>query len=337
MAWLENAINFIKGGFNDLKNIVLKNTEDLGPSFSPTKFKYGEEGYARQGFSKINPLKEGSSTKINKTTDVFSKMEKAINDPEYFIRRKTGAEFANDTLKYASANGIEDEAYNNLMRKTLEDTDFFVKMNANDTFMRNVTSKMNDKDFQQQYLKTQYNTGRFNKQYGYSAKTYDDLTDTQKTRLASDLQKQIDFVNFQYGNGMEEVGKSYNRGLITKQLGDIDSKGYKKQEAKELKKAKKIGFGEEKQAYQDFIRKTYDEGGSLINEAEFYKQTYGYDTEEINTIMKDMKNAKAISSGNPDHSGIGLWQKIKDHPRISTAMAVGTVWGVSELTEDDSL
>ncbi len=53
--------------------------------------------------------------------------------------------------------------------------------------------------------------------------------------------------------------------------------------------------------------------------------------------MKDMKNAKAISSGNPDHSGIGLWQKIKDHPRISTAMAVGTVWGVSELTEDDSL
>lgn len=312
-----------------IKNFFLKNTEDLGPMFSP--FKYGEEGYARSGYTKINPLDNKSKSKINRTTDIFSQMEKAIKNPEYFIHRDTGIDFAKDTLKYASVNGLEDEAYNNLVRQTLQDTDFLVKMKSDDEFMRGVIAKMNDSEFQEQYLKSQYNTGRFNKKYNYGTKNYDELTDAQKQRIATDTQKQIDFVNFQYGNGMEEAGKAYNRGLITKQLGDIDSKGYKKRQSKELKKAKKIGYGEQKQAYQDFVRQTYDEGGTLINEDEFYRQTYGYDAEEINTMMKDMKNAKAISSGNPDHSGIGLWKKVG----IGAAVAGATAWGISEVAEDD--
>lgn len=49
------------------------------------------------------------------------------------------------------------------------------------------------------------------------------------------------------------------------------------------------------------------------------------------------KNAKKVSSGNPDHSGIGLWQKVKDHPVIATSVVMGTAWGISELVEDDSL
>lgn len=67
---------------------------------------------------------------------------------------------------------------------------------------------------------------------------------------------------------------------------------------------------------------------------------YGVDIEQMSDPLNSQVNkvnAKGVSSGNPDHSGIHLWQKIKDHPRISTAIAIGTAWGVSELTEDDSL
>lgn len=57
----------------------------------------------------------------------------------------------------------------------------------------------------------------------------------------------------------------------------------------------------------------------------------GIENSEIKRLSKE------LASGDPDHSGIGLWKFVKNHPRISTAMAVGGAWGISELAEDDSL
>lgn len=68
----------------------------------------------------------------------------------------------------------------------------------------------------------------------------------------------------------------------------------------------------------------------------FTKQ--GYDA----TTAKELKTeynklvSKNIASGNPDHSGIGLWQKAKKHPVIATSLVTGTAFGISELTEEDS-
>lgn len=58
--------------------------------------------------------------------------------------------------------------------------------------------------------------------------------------------------------------------------------------------------------------------------------------DSLNSQMNKI-NAQSISSGDPDHSGLGLWQLAKNHPVISTALATSAIYGVTELTEEDSL
>lgn len=53
---------------------------------------------------------------------------------------------------------------------------------------------------------------------------------------------------------------------------------------------------------------------------------------EYNSII-----SKNIASGDPDHSGLGLWKFAKKHPVIATATVLGTVHAVADATEEDGL
>lgn len=54
---------------------------------------------------------------------------------------------------------------------------------------------------------------------------------------------------------------------------------------------------------------------------------------------KDVANAQGVVDNATGKDGIGLWGKAwgfaKNHPAIATGAAVGAVWGISELTEED--
>ena len=68
----------------------------------------------------------------------------------------------------------------------------------------------------------------------------------------------------------------------------------------------------------------------------FTKKGYNAsDAAELKTEYNKLVS-KNIASGNPDHSGINIWEKAKKHPVIATSVVMGTAFGVSELTEDDS-
>lgn len=61
----------------------------------------------------------------------------------------------------------------------------------------------------------------------------------------------------------------------------------------------------------------------------------------INNAVHDTGMASKVINDGTGKDGIGLWGKAwntaKNHPVITTAGVLGTAWGISELTEDDSL
>lgn len=66
----------------------------------------------------------------------------------------------------------------------------------------------------------------------------------------------------------------------------------------------------------------------------FSKQSY--DKSTVRQIESEYKRiSRQIASGDPDHSGIGLWRFAKKHPAIATGVVMGTAWGVSEITDED--
>lgn len=54
---------------------------------------------------------------------------------------------------------------------------------------------------------------------------------------------------------------------------------------------------------------------------------------------KDIANAQGVVDSATGKDGVGVWNKAwgfaKNHPVIATGAAVGTAWGISELTEED--
>lgn len=90
-------------------------------------------------------------------------------------------------------------------------------------------------------------------------------------------------------------------------------------------------------AYKEYINKnlveTPDINGSRWQAPKGFTDwatEQGIEDSEIKRISKE------LASGDPDHSGINIWQKAKDHPVIATSLVMGTAWGISELTENDS-
>lgn len=87
-----------------------------------------------------------------------------------------------------------------------------------------------------------------------------------------------------------------------------------------------------KKAYTNFVKKQEQKVKNMFGDIDSISNPNG----KIN-VDYDKAAAQDVLDNATGKDGIHLWQKIKDHPRISTAIAIGTVWGVSELTEDDSL
>lgn len=99
------------------------------------------------------------------------------------------------------------------------------------------------------------------------------------------------------------------------------------------------GNRKEKAAYQAYMREQqqrYDQ----VNKRLGYNPKVQRDANgELIDGEKDLGMAQKVLNDATGKDGIGLWGKAwgfaKNHPVITTGAAVGTVWGVSELMEDD--
>lgn len=227
-------------------------------------------------------------------------------------------------------------------KEVLEDSDSLFKYGGQqtETVYKNINNLVNNEKRYQDFIERQYNLGKKGmfSGTGFEANTYADLTDAQKSTIQRKAKESLDGFNTKFNGeaGFQGAQKQYNQNMIVKQIGiEPNSKEFDKRVKSSLKSAKKKGFEEEKQAYVDYLKKSYDNGESPMSERQFYSKEYGWENSDIdNKIGK--KVANSIASGNPDHSGINIWQKAKDHPVIATSMVMGTAFGISELTEDDS-
>lgn len=241
-----------------------------------------------------------------------------------------------------AAHSMKNAMLDKATKEVLEDSDSLFKYGGQqtETVYKNINNLVNNEKRYQDFIEKQYNLGKKGmfSGTGFEANIYADLTDAQKSTIQKKAKEYLDSFNTKFNGeaGFQGAKKQYNQNMIVKQIGvEPNSKEFDKKVKSSLKSAKKKGFEEEKQAYVNYLKKSYDNGEAPISERQFYSEEYGWETSDIDDKI-GKKVANTIASGNPDHSGINIWQKAKDHPVIATSLVMGTAWGVSELTEDES-
>lgn len=85
-----------------------------------------------------------------------------------------------------------------------------------------------------------------------------------------------------------------------------------------------------KQAYKDHINRQWKQQESRI------VNTFNGRSASASIGGNETDIAQDVLDNATGKDGVGLWQKAKEHPIIATTAVLGTVWGISELVEDDS-
>ena len=172
------------------------------------------------------------------------------------------------------------------------------------------------------YFDTEYNNKIVNFQDKYLPTGTLDVGPQQKLNYNIGLQKR--YLNTKQGSSQLEMihgmsgskkGESIIDAAIRKNADDADTLN----------------------AYRDHLNKRLIDTPDIKGKWEAPQSFNDWATEQGIEDSEIKRLSKELASGNPDHSGIGLWQRAKKHPVITTSLVMGTAWGVSELTEDDSL
>ena len=162
-------------------------------------------------------------------------------------------------------------------------------------------------------------------------------TTNNTVREAIDIHERAKDLNFNYG--MQKRYINDNVAVLDFATSDtVDISGINK----EISGSR---YAKDLNAYRSFLNKKLmnvpDKNGTWSNPENIYDYftKKGYTAEDAENIRREYDKliSKRISSGNPDHSGIDIWGMAKRHPVIATSIVMGTTFGISELTEDDSL
>lgn len=196
-------------------------------------------------------------------------------------------------------------------------------------YRREMSSKVRDTNAQKKSLQEE-----FNKQFSDRISSFENLYTPAGNPDIGPIQR------LNYNQGLQKRYLNTKQG--SKQLDMIEgySNSNKKNKSETIIESA-IRKNEEGRAayegYQSYLKKSIIDTPELSNTKwsapdsfETWASKEGYSTEEIKNLSKH------IASGNPDHSGINIWEKAKKHPVIATSLVMGTAWGISELTEDDS-
>ena len=349
MGFIDKGIDFLsslaKGGKEFVQSAV-KKTPDYINNNGINKMFYKE-------------LSSGQDDIIKKYgSDFIKEMDGKEIIPRFDDLSKTQrGEILNNYRKEMSSKVKDTNAFNALDYEKFDP--------GSQKHLDSVYRTMNSEGFSDRYMQHQIelgNSGMFGK--SYSNFDFSDggknLTNAQKKSLQEEFNKQFSdrissFENLYTPAGNPDIGPiqrlNYNQGLQkrylntkqgSKQLDMIEgySNSNKKNKSETIIESAIRKNKEGKAAYkgyQSYLKKSIIDTPELSNTKwsapdsfETWASKEGYSTEEIKNLSKH------IASGNPDHSGIGIWQKAKKHPVIATSLVMGTAWGVSELTEDDS-
>lgn len=134
---------------------------------------------------------------------------------------------------------------------------------------------------------------------------------------------------------VQETAEAVQEGVVQKAAKrmewrniDFDSRA----KATKLFNASDARGGNLKDAVKDSIKRGASE------ESDTVKKAYGMLNEMNNEGMRftdDLSSADDVLKNGTKKDGIGLWGMIKKHPYVAGGIALGGVYGVSEMTDDD--
>ena len=408
MAWLENIVNFVKGGIDDVRKLWINGSQKVsGMAFNADEFydtvnnvaarKGGENGFVmlKEARDTMKDQLDTMSLKLyNNKYNVSSQMdlEKAYSNmyDEQFIRRAFdqqiyaaekgkglfGKEYKNFDFSDMGKNLTEDQR-KTLMKdfradydKRLEDIysayvpdNMVLSQNAKlnskgqstngEAWIEKVKGEVVDNESivvdnttppissNRPVNTTELSVGGGLNSYrtnGVNGPTVPLLESASSNPVerAVELHPKAGDLNFNYGMQKKYINDNVSV-LDFATSADSDLRGINKA-------INKSSHSEELNAYRSYLNERLMNVPSKSGTWEKPDDIYSYftkkgynasDATELKTEYNKLVS-KNIASGNPDHSGINIWEKAKKHPVIATGVVMGTAFGISELTEDDS-
>lgn len=350
MGFIDKGINFLsslaKGGKEFVQSAV-KNTPDYISNNGINKMFYKE-------------LNSGQDDIIKKYgSDFIKEIDGKEIIPQFDDLSKTQrGEILNNYRKEMSSKVRDTNAFNALDYEKFDP--------GSQKHLDSIYRTMNSEGFSDRYMQHQIelgNSGMFGGKYNNFdfSDSGKNLTNAQRETLQKEFNKQYSDKTYAFENlytpmGPSDIGPSqrlnYNQGLQKRYLetkqgsqqldmitGFSNSNKKNKSETIIESAIRKNEEGRTAyEGYQSYLKKSIIDTPELNNTKrwsvpdsfETWAGKEGYSTEEIKNLSKH------IASGNPDHSGINIWEKAKRHPVIATSIVMGTAFGVSELTENDS-
>lgn len=348
MAWLENIVNFVKGGIDDVKKLWVNGSQKVSKMAFDEDIFYdiannvtakngGENGFVmlKEARDTMKDELDTMSLKLyNNKYNVGSQneLETAFSNmsDEAFVKRA----FNQQIYAAEKGKGIFGKTYNNFdfsdMGKNLTEEQREVLMKE---FKTDYDERL--KDIYSTYTPRDYDTGKIIDNTPTSNQPINNNVPLIEGPTSKIHEKAAD-LNFNYGMQQKHIGENVSQ-LDFATSAESDLRGINKS-------INKSNHSEELNAYRSYLNEklmtvpskngTWEKPDSIYDY--FSKQGYkASDATELKTEYNKLIS-KNIASGNPDHSGLHLWQKAKRHPAIATGIVMGTAWGVSELTEDDS-
>ena len=332
-GFISNAINWASPKISSFL--------DKASSFLNLTPKYLEDKPVLDGY--YNLMKKNTADMMSKYGGEFSNITsfddfKALSSAD---RKKIYANFKEDVIR----TNRQTNAFN-----ALDYDDFNI---GNQKHVETIYKTMGTDDFKEAYFQHQVKLGREDMfdDYKYDFKNLSKKEESVlRKKFEKEYAKRVENFNKTYiPDGAN--GPNYNYGLQQRYINSNEGRRlhgsffgdnrFAKKNNKYIKKNKE--GAEAIDAYRSYL------GGKLNKVPEISddvlweppKSFREFATDADNGLGLGEKEAKMISKqiamGDPDHSGLGLWQLAKKHPVISTALVTSAIYGVTELTEDDSL
>ena len=152
---------------------------------------------------------------------------------------------------------------------------------------------------------------------------------------AVELNERARHLNFNYGMQKKYIGENTSVLDFATSADSVDMRGINNA-------INNSSHAEELNAYRSYLNErlmtvpdktgTWEAPDSIYD----YFTKKGYDAETARQLNSEYNRlvSKRLASGNPDHSGIGIWQMAKRHPVIATGVVMGTAFGISELVDE---
>lgn len=350
MAWVENIAKFIKGGIDDVKNLWVHGSQkvskmafdenvfhDIAENVAAKSNKNAENGFVmlKEARDTMRDELDTASLKLyNNKYNVGSQSELETAFSNMMDKRFQERAFEHQLYAAEKGKGLFGEKYSNF---DFSDMGKNLTKEQRNTLMKEFKDDYRErvKDIYSAYVPKDIETGKVIDNTPVSNKPINPNQPLIEGPTSKIHEKAAD-LNFNYGMQQKYIGENVDA-LDFATSKESDLRGYNK-------KINKSSHADELNAYRNYLNDRLTtvpskngtwESPDSIHEY-FTKQ--GYDAARVGELKTEYNQlvSKQIASGNPDHSGIDIWGKAKRHPVIATAAVMGTAWGISELTEDDS-